>query len=122
MTQNEVASPGLAERTLALRRCFPEHGGRRLSRLRPMDCGPRIERHVPMLPLSREVGRFARLRRSVTLYRMVFGQPRQEDLLEFLMGQMTEGEAMTQAEELRLDLGPRGVGVGSAEDLERNHG
>lgn len=88
----------------------------------PVEGGARIERHVPMLPLSREVGRFARLRRSVTLYRLVFGQPRQEDLLEFLMGQMTEAEAMAQAEELRLDLGPRGVGVGSAGDLERNHG
>lgn len=73
----------------------------------PMEGGAKIERHVPMLPLSREVGRYARLRRSVTLYRMVFGQPRQDDLLEFLMGQMTEAEAIKQAEELRLNLGPR---------------
>ncbi len=72
----------------------------------PIADGSRIERHVPVLALSREVGRYARLRRSVTLYRMVFGQPRQEDLLEFLMGQMTEEEALKQAESLRLDLSP----------------
>jgi hypothetical protein len=72
----------------------------------PIEGGARIERHVPLLPLSREVGRFARLRRSVTLYRMVFGQPRQEDLLEFLMTQLPPEEALRQAEDLRFDLTP----------------
>ena len=33
--------------------------------------GCRIERHVPVLPLSRDVLQFARLRRSLALYRMV---------------------------------------------------
>lgn len=43
-----------------------------------------IERHVPMLPLSRDVSRLEDLKRSMALYRMVFGQPRQEDLLAFI--------------------------------------
>jgi hypothetical protein len=47
--------------------------------------GPaRIERHVPLIPLSREVDRLERLKRSLAVYRMVFGQPRQEDLVAFL--------------------------------------
>jgi hypothetical protein len=72
----------------------------------PLENGAQIERHVPMLPLSREVERYARLRRSVALYRMVFGQTRQEDLLQFLLTYLPPDEAERQAAELRLDLGP----------------
>jgi hypothetical protein len=72
----------------------------------PVANGAQIERHVPMLPLSREVERYARLRRSLALYRMVFGQPRQEDLLQFLMSHLPPEEAERQAAELRLDLSP----------------
>src|SRR5262245_52808757 len=47
--------------------------------------GPaRIERHVPAHPYSREVLRHENLRRSLVLYRMVFGQNRQEDLVSYL--------------------------------------
>lgn len=67
----------------------------------------KIERHVPVLPLSREAARYARLRNAVTMYRMVFGQPRQEDLMEFLMAQMSEEEALKHAATLQLDLSPR---------------
>jgi hypothetical protein len=45
----------------------------------------RIERHVPALPLSREHDRSAALSRALTLYRLVFGQPRQEDLVRHLL-------------------------------------
>ena len=40
---------------------------------------------MPALPLSRDRERLEALRRSLTLYRMVFGQNRQEDLLAYLM-------------------------------------
>ena len=43
-----------------------------------------IERYVPALPLSKEVSRLTELKRSLALYRLVFGQPRQEDLIEYL--------------------------------------
>lgn len=43
--------------------------------------GATIERYVPALPLSREVSRYRRLRRTVGAYRSVIGQARQEDLL-----------------------------------------
>lgn len=44
----------------------------------------RVERRVPLLPFSRDVGRLANLKRGLALYRVVFGQPRQEDLLAHL--------------------------------------
>jgi len=61
----------------------------------------KIERHVPMLPMSREVGQLARLKRDVARYRLVFGQPRQDDLLEYL-GDVPEEKLA----ELRIDLSP----------------
>ena len=44
----------------------------------------RVERHVPLLSHSREVDAFARLKRQLAAYRVVFGQPRQEELLVLL--------------------------------------
>jgi len=47
--------------------------------------GPfRVERRVPMLPYTRENELFARLQRQLAAYRVVFGQPRQEELLRLL--------------------------------------
>lgn len=44
--------------------------------------GPaRVERRIPLLPYSKEVGKLKRLKQGLALYRIVFGQPRQEDLL-----------------------------------------
>ena len=41
----------------------------------------RVERRVPLIPYSREVQRFQDLIKGLANYRLVFGQPRQEDLL-----------------------------------------
>lgn len=41
----------------------------------------RVERRIPLLPYSTEIGKLKRLKQGLALYRMVFGQPRQEDLL-----------------------------------------
>lgn len=43
-----------------------------------------IERHVPQLPLSRDHHRYQQVRNTLTLYRLAFGQPRQEDLVTLL--------------------------------------
>ena len=69
--------------------------------------GPaRIERHVPLMALSREVEQLERLKRSLAAYRMVFGQPRQEDMVAFL-GNRTEPDALDQMSQgLRIDLAP----------------
>ncbi|MFT6400308.1 MAG: hypothetical protein ACJAYU_005079, partial [Bradymonadia bacterium] len=61
-----------------------------------------IERHVLALPMSREVGQLSRLKQSVALYRLVFGQPRQEDLIEYLAGV----DDQSILDELRIDLSP----------------
>ncbi len=44
----------------------------------------RIERRVPLMPYSREVGKLEALKNGLALYRLVFGQPRQEDLMSIL--------------------------------------
>jgi hypothetical protein len=70
--------------------------------------GPaKIERRILALPLSREAERVEHLLRSLTLYRMVFGQPRQEDLVGYLARQMDGGAAGQLADSLRVDLAPR---------------
>ena len=72
----------------------------------PREGGATIERHVPVLPLSRDVERYARIKENTMLYRLVFGQPRQDDLLDYLK---SRGFAELPAEELakyRIDLTP----------------
>ncbi|HET7569771.1 MAG TPA: helicase-related protein [Gammaproteobacteria bacterium] len=66
----------------------------------------RVERRVPMLPFSRETTRLKWLKRSLTVYRLAFGQPRQDDLLNYL--QSVIGDAMSEAElaELQISLEP----------------
>ena len=44
----------------------------------------KIERHILILPHSREVTRLPRLLQSLAIYRLAFGQPRQDDLLALL--------------------------------------
>jgi len=66
-----------------------------------------IERHVPCLPFSRETRRIEELKHALVLYRMVFGQPRQEDLLDFLRRRFSDpGQAAKAASVLRIDLSP----------------
>ncbi len=44
----------------------------------------RVERHVPQLPYTTEIEAFKRLKRQLAAYRVVFGQPRQEELVTLL--------------------------------------
>jgi hypothetical protein len=69
--------------------------------------GPaKIERRIMALPLSREAERVEHLLRSLTLYRMVFGQPRQEDLVGYLAGHIASDDAARLADSLRVNLAP----------------
>lgn len=72
----------------------------------PVDNGERIERHVLALPLSRDHERFNALRASLAVYRMVFGQPRQEDLITYLLETVGQSRAAQVLQELRIDLSP----------------
>jgi hypothetical protein len=51
-----------------------------------------VERHVPLLPLSRDRQRYQQVRDALTLYRLAFGQPRQEDLVELLRSRGYDGQ------------------------------
>lgn len=69
--------------------------------------GPvKVERRVPMLPMSRENTRLRWLKRSLTLYRLAFGQPRQDDLLAYLDRLVDEGVDVAALEELQIKLEP----------------
>jgi hypothetical protein len=68
--------------------------------------GSSIERHLPFLPLSRDTSRYEQLKDSLAIYRMVFGQPRQEDLLEYLRKHVPEEKLDEIRQELTIDLSP----------------
>ena len=61
------------------------------------DGGAVIERYVPALHFSREAQQYRRLLRTLVAYRLVLGQPRQDDLTRYL------GEDVAW---LRIDLAP----------------
>ncbi|EEF26270.1 conserved hypothetical protein [Ricinus communis] len=71
-----------------------------------IDGGAQIERTVMTLPLSRDEARYRRLKRSLALYRMVFAQPRQEDLLACLEQAIGEDGAAQATERWRISLRP----------------
>jgi hypothetical protein len=65
-----------------------------------------IERHVPLYPLSREHARFDDLKQKLALYRLAFGQPRQDDLLAYLQGR-SPITPDTGFQPVFIDLSPR---------------
>ncbi|MYC87151.1 MAG: DEAD/DEAH box helicase [Gemmatimonadales bacterium] len=73
----------------------------------PLDDGAYIERHVPALPLSRDASQLEALKRSLAVYRMVFGQPRQDDLMTFLLERCSRERLEEIEPSLRIDLSPR---------------
>jgi hypothetical protein len=66
----------------------------------------RIERRVPVLPLSREIPHMERLKESLMVYRSVFGQPRQQDLVEFLASRLSREEIEEFVQDALIDLSP----------------
>ena len=65
-----------------------------------------IERQLPILTLSTENGQIERLKKSLVAYRSVIGQPRQQELLEYLEGKLTPEELREISSELMIDLSP----------------
>ena len=70
------------------------------------DGDARIRRHAPVLPLSRDENRLQNLRKSLAIYRMVFGQPRQQDLLEFVLREIPSDRQDQLVRDLTVDLRP----------------
>ncbi len=71
-----------------------------------VDKGYKIERRIPVLPLSREIGQLEWLKKTLVAYRSVMGQPRQEDLLAFLTRRLDGDELAEFVENSRIDLSP----------------
>ena len=65
----------------------------------------RLNRRIMALPLSRDAEQWKRLQESLALYRLAFGQPRQEDMIATLQRRgITAGD--DQFADLRIDLSP----------------
>lgn len=67
------------------------------------DQGVKIERMVPMYPMSRDGIKYERLVKILSLYRLTLGQARQEELLEYLF---KEFEKTDELKNLFIDLSP----------------
>jgi len=68
--------------------------------------GAKVERLVFRLPWSKDDQRLKRLKASLAIYRMVFGQPRQDDLMEYLLGTFDEAHAAQVVKNWHIDLAP----------------
>ena len=64
-----------------------------------------IERHIPCYPMSRESMKLDQLKKSLAVYRMAFGQPRQEDLVEFIEENLSD-YYIDKLMDYRIDLVP----------------
>ena len=69
--------------------------------------GAAIERHIPMIPFSSDIQRYDRLQNALVTYRLVFGQPRQEELLNYLQESIASEELKQHIDKLAIDLRPR---------------
>ncbi len=69
--------------------------------------GLKIDRNIPCMPMSRDIERLRDLKRTLVMYRMVFGQPRQEDLIEFLKKAADEKGILKEIQNFRIDLSPK---------------
>ena len=69
------------------------------SELIPFWCLPdnqdvKIERIVPLYPISKDIGSYKRLIKILSLYRLTLGQARQEELLEYLFGNFDNSDKL----------------------------
>lgn len=66
-----------------------------------------IERFVPYHPLSKDHKKYEQLKITLALYRLTFGQPRQEELIQALDGlNLTENEIVQLRKSLLINLSP----------------
>lgn len=68
--------------------------------------GINIERIIPLIPFSREVSKLEKLLVTLTLYRLTFGQPRQEELVEALYKEHEKDILAIVREKLIINLCP----------------
>ncbi|WP_274026678.1 DEAD/DEAH box helicase [Vibrio parahaemolyticus] len=69
-----------------------------------------IERIVPTYPMSKEVAKYAEVKKILVLYRLAFGQPRQQELLESFTDCDIESEEFNRVKDsLIINLAPLNV-------------
>jgi len=68
--------------------------------------GAAIERHMPMVGLSKDFERAEALKRSLAVYRMAFGQSRQDDMVHYLLRHLTPEQVDQAVAEARISLVP----------------
>jgi hypothetical protein len=66
----------------------------------------KIERFVPLYPYSRDIEKFNNLIKILSFYRLTFGQPRQEELVESLNDFGFSQEVIERLDELMINLSP----------------
>ena len=65
-----------------------------------------IERQVPTIPYSKEVKKLKNLLKTISVYRIALGQPRQEELVNHLIDNFDEKEIEKVQAELLINLSP----------------
>lgn len=65
-----------------------------------------IERQVPTIPYSREVRKLKNLLKTISIYRVALGQPRQEELVNHIIKDFTEDEIRQLQADLLINLSP----------------
>lgn len=69
--------------------------------------GVKIERIIPMYPFSRDQGKLRTILKTLAIYRLAFGQPRQVELIEYLLEkQFDPKEIEAIRKNLMIDLSP----------------
>jgi len=66
----------------------------------------KIERFVPLYPFSRDIEKFNNLIKILTFYRLTFGQPRQEELVDALHESGFSDEVIKKLDDLIINLSP----------------
>jgi len=72
-----------------------------------------IERIIPFYPFSRDRVKLSTLLKTLALYRLAFGQPRQAELVEHLLTNVSEERISEIRKKLMIDLSPISYGIGS---------
>ncbi len=66
----------------------------------------KIERFVPLYPFSRDIEKFNNLIKILTFYRLTFGQPRQQELVDSLNDSGFSEEVIRKLDDLIINLSP----------------
>ena len=72
----------------------------------------RIERIIPFYPFSRDRAKLSSILRTLAIYRLAFGQPRQSELIDHLLKHVPAGRIPEVRKRLLVDLSPIGYAPG----------